>query len=180
MNTSQIQESLKHSPLNFGFFIVSLLISGFVLTNSYEDISSSLIIIFKLIILNMLSYILINIIFVTNYESIRKLFNANVLPLTFKQEDETTLLVKMLLFGGIPWCGWLGLTLKLGNAGDEKELVYGFLFIALSIPIIGYLGLKGYHSKILDVKPSATAGFKLFAGSSTGVLLLTSLGYFFG
>lgn len=180
MNVNQIKKDLKESPISSGFFFISLIIIGFALINFHDNFLKSFTVLLKLIGLNIFAHFVSNILFSSNYENIRKLFNENVLPLKLNQVDETTLMLKVLLYGSLSWCGWLGLTLKLGEGDIASTHLYEFLAVSLILPLCGYMAIKAYHFKILDVKTPASVKLKFFLSSTLTGVLLTSLGYYFG
>lgn len=180
MNTNQIKKSLKETPIHVGFFFTSIIIIGFALINFHYSLLESFIVLCKLISLNIVAFIVSSIMFRFNYENIRKLFNVNTLPLKIDPVDETALVLKVLLYGSFPWCGWLGLILKLGGGDITNTHLYEFLAVSLILPLCGYIAIKAYHFKILDAKVLPSVKLKFSLSSMLMGVLLTSLGYYFG
>lgn len=180
MNVNQIKENLKESPISLGFFFISVIIISFALINFYDDSLKSLTVLLKLIGLNIFAHIVSSMLFSFNYENIRKLFNENVLPLKLNQVDETTLMLKVLLYGSFSWCSWLGFTLKLGGGDITNTHLHEFLAVSLILPLTGYMAIKAYHFKILDVRTPVSVKLKFFLSSTLAGVLLTSLGYYVG
>lgn len=180
MNNNQIKKSLKETPLGSGFFFISTIIVSFALLYFHESFLKSFTVLCKLIALNIIGYIVSNIMFRLNYGNIRKLFNENVLPEKLNSEDEVTLLLKVLLYWTLPWCSWLGLTLKLGGTDISSDHYSEFLTVAFIIPLCGYAGINAYHENILSASVLPSIKLKFILSCMLAGVLLTSLGYYFG
>lgn len=180
MIASRIKKDLKESPISFGYFLVSTLIISFALINFHDNFLKSFTVFCKLISLSIIAYIVSVILFRSSYENIRKLFNENVLPLNLNQVDETALMMRVLLYKSFHWCGWLGLILKLGGGDITNTHLHEFLAVSLILPLCGYIAIKAYHFKILDVRTPVSVKLKFFLSSTLAGVLLTSLGYYFG